>query len=531
MGTQENGYFRIEEGEGETFIKLFGSKNGGRPLDMSELEEYLTIRRITFDKMSLAPSVKENKDMSVRLNRETIHPVNESMALFVSDDKMTVTARFYPPSQHGGLMSLEEVQGDFRAKHIKAAPNEEAVNGFLKNKLYCTDYVLASGKPVTEGHDGSIEYCFDTDPLAKPKLNEDGSVDFHALSLVHACTKDQVLAILHKEDPGVPGVNVFGEITKPREVKRVSFKHGRDVYVSEDGTKLHSGVDGHVNLIDNTVFVSGVLELENVDVSTGDVNFEGNVSVSGNVATGYKLSATGDIEIRGIIEAAEVTAGGSISVAKGINGMSKGVIKAGKDIATKYINSATVEAGANIRSELILNSKVSASEKIVVQGKKGFITGGYVRSAKEIEAKIIGSDMGVDTVIEVGVDPALKARYSKLTKDNEEYRKKIAMMEPVVVAATTRMKKGEKLPPEQVQKIIELSNEVKKEKQLIEDNTKELSKLSVDFDSDTDAQIVVNGQAHAGTRLIISEANLVLKTDYHYCRFKKESGDVKMVAL
>ncbi|MCR5651925.1 MAG: FapA family protein [Lachnospiraceae bacterium] len=531
MGTQINGYFRLEEGDGETFIKLFGAKEGGKPLDMNELEEYLLTRRINFDKIALAPVVKENKDTTVRLNRETIHPVNEGIKLIVSEDKMTVTARFYPPTQHGGLVTADEIQGDFRAKHIKANANLDVINDFLKNKIYCTDYVVAVGKPAREGHDGNIEYCFDTDPLAKPKLNEDGSVDFHALSLVHACAKDQLLAKLTKEDPGDPGVNVFGEVIKPRDVKRAAFKHGRDIYVSENGTELHSGLDGHVNLIDDTVFVSGVLELENVDVATGDVNFEGNISIAGNVATGYKVSATGDIEIRGIIEAAEVTAGGSITVAKGINGMSKGVVKAGGDIATKYINSATVEAGANIRSELILNSEVSASEKIVVQGKKGFITGGHVKSGKEIEAKIIGSDMGVDTIIEVGVDPALKARFAKLQKDNDEYRKKIAIMEPVVVAASMRMKKGEKLPPDQIQKIIELSNEVKREKQLIEDNTKELAELSVNFDSDTEAQIVVNGQAHAGTRLVISEATLVLKTDYHYCRFRKESGDVKMLGL
>ena len=531
MGTQENGYFRVEEGNGETILKLFGSKGAGRPVDMNELEQYLLTQHINFDKIALTPSVKENKDMSVRLNRDTIHPVNEAVALFISDDKLTVRARFYPPSQHGGLMSEDEIRGDFRAKHIKVDPDPEVMGDFLKNKIYCTDYILAVGRPVREGHDGEIQYCFDTDPLAKPKLNEDGSVDFHALSLVHACSKDQVLARLIKEDPGEPGVNVFGEVIKPREVKRVSFKHGRDVYISEDGTQMLSGVDGHVNLIDDTVFVSGVLELENVDVSTGDVEFEGNVAVAGNVATGYKLKATGDIEIRGIIEAAEVTAGGSITVAKGINGMSRGVIKAKGDIATKYINSATVESESSIRSELILNSEVSASNKITVQGKKGYITGGHVRSGKEIEAKIIGSDMGVDTVIEVGVDPALKAKFAKLQKDNDEYRKKIAMMEPVVIAATTRMKRGEKLPPDQVKKIIELSNEVKKEKQLLEDNSRELAALSVDFDSDTEAQIVVNGQAHAGTRLVISEATLVLKTDYHYCRFKKESGDVKMIGL
>ncbi|MBO4374020.1 MAG: DUF342 domain-containing protein [Lachnospiraceae bacterium] len=531
MGTQINGYFRIEEGSGETLLKLFASKEGGKPVNLDELEVYLTSQRIGFDKLALSSALKENKDMSVRLNRDTIHPVNESMTLFVSEDKMSVSARFYPPSQNGGLMSENEIRRDLMAKHIKAEPDMKAINDFLNSKVYCTDYVIAVGNPVREGHDGSIEYKFDTDPLAKPKLNEDGSVDFHALSLVHACAKDQVLAVLHREDPGDTGINVFGEIIKPREVKKVSFRHGRDVYISEDGSQLISGVDGHVNLIDGTIFVSGVLELENVDVSTGDVNFEGNVSVAGNVATGYKLSATGDIEIRGIIEASEVTAGGSITVAKGINGMSKGVIKAGGDIATKYINSATVEAGSSIRSELILNSKVSASNKIVVEGKKGFITGGNVRAGNEIEAKIIGSDMGVDTVIEVGVDPTLKAKFAKLQKDNEEYRKKIAMMEPVVVAAGTRMKKGEKLPPDQVKKILDLSNEVKKEKQLIEDNNRELAELSVKFDSDSDAQIVVNGQAHAGTRLIISEANLVLKTDYHYCRFRKENGDVRMLGL
>ncbi len=531
MGTQQNGYFKLDIRDNETFLILYGPKEGGRPVDMTELEEYLNLRRINYEKMSLSSAVKENKDTTVRLNRDKIHQVNESLAVFISEDKMSVKVRFYPPSQSGGLMSADEILGDLKANYIKAQPDMDAINDFLKNKLYCTDYIVARGEPVVEGSDGWVEYCFDTDPLAKPKLNEDGSVDFHALSLVHACAKDQVLAVLHKEVPGKMGSNVLGEIVKPKDIKRAAFKSGRDTYISEDGTKLLSGVDGHVNLIEGTVFVSGVLELENVDVSTGDVNFEGNVTVNGNVATGYKINATGDIEIKGIIEAAVVTAGGNITVAKGINGMSKGLVKAGGNVASKYINSATVEAGDMIRTELILNSEVSAGKKIVVQGKKGFITGGHVRSGCEIEAKIIGSDMGVDTVIEVGVDPALKARFAKLQKDNEEYRKKITMMEPVVLAVAERTKRGEKLPPEQLKKMIELNAEIKKEKELMQSNNKELAELSVSFDADTDSQIVVNNLAHAGTRVIISEANLVLKTDYHYCRFRKENGDVKMLGL
>ena len=36
MGTQINGYFRLEEGNGETILKLFAAKDGGKPVDMNE---------------------------------------------------------------------------------------------------------------------------------------------------------------------------------------------------------------------------------------------------------------------------------------------------------------------------------------------------------------------------------------------------------------------------------------------------------------------------------------------------------------
>jgi len=531
MDENRNGYFQIDIKDGATFINLYGSKGSGSPVDMKELEDYLNLHRISYEKVPLFNAVSANKDQNVRLNREKTYEINETMSLKPSSDGMKLTARFYPPTAKGTLMDLNEIKGDMKAGYYKVEPDEDVINGFFKDRRYCTDYVIAVGEPVVEGKDGYVEYCFDTNPLAKPKLNEDGSVDFHALSLVHACAKGQVLAKLHKEVEGQPGMNVFGERIKPKDIKRAVFKHGKDLVISEDGTQLISAVDGHVNLIEGTVFVSSVLELTNVDVSTGDVNFEGNVLVTGNVTTGYKLKATGDIEIRGVVEAADVEAGGSISVAKGINGMTKGNVRAKGNIVTKYINSAVVSSGGNIQSELILNSEVSASDKIHVEGRKGFITGGHVRSGNEISAKTIGSEMGVDTVIEVGIDPELKARFAKLQKENDELKKNISRMEPVLQAVGQRLQKGEKLPPDQIKKMQDAAVILKQEKEQLAANNTELGKLSLEFDTESAAQIIVTGQAHTGTRLVISEASLVLKTDYHYCRFRKENGDVKMMAM
>ena len=63
--------------------------------------------------------------------------------------------------------------------------------------------------------------------------------------------------------------------------------------VSEDKLKLISKVDGHVTLENDKVFVSNVLELVDVDASTGDINYSGSVMIKGNVLAGFSVKAAG----------------------------------------------------------------------------------------------------------------------------------------------------------------------------------------------------------------------------------------------
>ena len=510
-----NGYFQIVIREDGTYLHLFPSVGSGLPVDMRELEDYLYLKKIDYDKVPLFSAVNENADKIVRLNGSKCYEVPEMMFLSVSEDKMAVTARFYPPTDGGSTVTPEEIRRDLLFKKIKTEPDQNAVSSFLSDRKYCTDFVITSGKAVVQGQDGVVEYLFNTDNNSKPKVNDDGTVDFHQLNTVRSCAKGQVLARLKKEIPGQYGCNVYGELLKPREVKRAVFHHGRDLSVSEDGTELISDIDGHVSLVNGSVTVSGVLEIVNVDVSTGNINYEGNLVINGNVTTGYDVYASGDIEIKGLVESASVEAGGQLTVAKGMNGMGKGILK----------------AGGNIHSECIINSCVNARDKIVVEGRKGFITGGNVRAGKVIDAKTIGSDMGVDTMIEVGTDPQLKARFARLQKENADIQKNIARMEPVLIAVGQRLQRGEKIPPEQIKKMQDLSVSISQQKESLKNNSAELAQLSLGFDSETQAQVIVRGEAYPGTRIEISEAVMILKSQYHYCRFIKEAGDVKMTGL
>lgn len=526
-----NGYFCIIPKGSETWVQLVAPEGSGSRVDLKEMEDYLTLHRIQHDRVPLLSAIGDKAEGLFRVNREKVYPVPESSVLRVSQDGMSVIVRFYPPTEGAGLVTADELKGDLKAAGIKAELDEKEAEAFFSDRHYCTDYVIARGTPPKEGTDGYVEYLFNTDPLARPKTNEDGSVDFHSLGLVHACAKGQVLARIHKEVPGEFGFNVYGDVVYPKEVKKVQVRCGKDITRSEDGTELISGLDGHVDLVGDTIFVSGVLEINDVDVSTGDLSFEGDVLVHGNVATGYKLKASGNIEIQGIVEAAEVEAGGRLTVVRGINGMGKGLVKAGGSVVTKYINSATVEAGELLQSELILNSSVSAKDTIVVKGKKGFISGGHIRAGNVVEAKIIGSDMGTDTVIEVGVDPEIKEKNARLHKEEEDLRGNLSRIEPVLLAMAQRLKKGEKLAPEQIQKMQELNGMVQKGKARLTELEEEKKELAQQIGGNSDAAIVVFGEALPGTKVIVSDAALTLKTGYHYCRFKKEHGDVKMFPI
>ena len=153
-------------------------------------------------------------------------------------------------------------------------------------------------------------------------------------------------------------------------------------------------------------------------------------------------------------------ASGNVTIARGVNGMAKGIIRAGGNIIAKFIENAHVEARGYVETDSILHSQVTAGTEIRVGGKKGFITGGYVCATNMIEVKTLGSEMGANTVVEIGINPETKRRYLELENQIEDTTKMIRSAQPVLDAAKTKILSGIKLPPEQVKHIQELSTTV-----------------------------------------------------------------------
>lgn len=528
-----NGYFQIINGETGCGIRLFPPTEGGEKININEMAEYLQGRNLTFDLPTMNRVMQAMKEEPVLypLQKQKGLPERECFHLYLSPDKMTAEGRFYPPSNDGGKLNKQEILDDLKYQGIVFGIDESAIEDYLKKRNYCENIVLARGKEPVQGQDAKIEYFFNTDLRARPTLLEDGSVDFFHLNTINHCKAGDVLARLHKEVRGEAGTNVTGGSIAPREVKTARFAYGKNIDLSEDGLVLTSQVSGHVSLVEGRVFVSDVFTVENVDNSTGDIEYEGSVQVNGNVCSNFSIKAKGNVEVKGVVEGARIEADGNITIARGVNGMGKGQLSARGNIVAKFIENASISAGGYVESGSILHSRVNAKTEINVNGKKGFITGGEVCAAQCINVKTLGSPMGADTVVSVGVDPQVKIELQQIQKQMGEAAKVLKTIQPVIQATTQKLKQGVKLSPDQASYIKSLVLLDKQKQEEMEKATKRMEELQQEVSEGEDAKVCVTGTVYPGTRIFVSDASLVVQKEYKYCKFVKSEGDVKMTGM
>lgn len=534
--TVKNGYFQLVCSGSGTALKVVEPKDGGSPVSVREIVEYLNLYGIAYDMSLLNKGLQDalsakTGEYFFRLNQNPSAEIKESYRLHVSEDRMSAVVRLYPPSVHGARMTAADFLQDLSMKNITYGIHREALEELFADPVYCTDFVVAEGQEPRHGTDARIEYYFETDLKAKPTLNDDGSVDFFHLNTISHCSKGDVLARLFPADPGEYGRSVYDEKIRPREVKNTVLRYGRNIILSEDRQTLTSEVDGHVTLVEGKVFVSNVYEVENVDIATGDIDYEGSVKVNGNVCTNFTVRAKGNIEVTGIVEGAHLEAGGNIIIARGMNGMARGELKAKGNVIAKFIENAKVSAGGYVSAGSILHSHVMAGTEITVDGKRGFITGGRVSASHLIKVKTLGSAMGADTIVEVGIDPNIKTRFQELQKRLVENRKTLDKIQPVLTAMKQKILQGYRPSPDQLKNLQEMVTKGKQINEEIENDNGELASLQDMMDGSQDAKVEVTGEVFGGTKICISDVSMVVKNSMSYCKFVKDHGDVKMTAL
>lgn len=528
-----NGYFQITNMQDGTYLKIISSEGNGHNAVYEDIVRYLSqFGQFQVNMFELKQKIKENnEDFLFKLDDKNRPPVDESISLSLSAEALKCRCKFFPPSNDGKLMDEDAINKELEKHGVKYGIDVEVIKEFVENRDYGKEYVIANGKAPIQGTDGRIEYFFNREQKLTPKEMDDGTVDFKNLDLISHVKKGDVLATLYKETLGESGFNVLGKEIQPKVVKKVKFSYGRNIELSEDGMSLISTVSGHVTVVDNKIFVSNVMEFNNIDMSTGNIEYDGNVIIKGDIRGGFSIISKGNIDAYGVVENAVLKAEGNIVLRYGIQGGGKGVLKAGGNIIAKFIENSTVEAGGDIQSEAIIHCNASAGGEVNLIGKKGIIVGGIIRATKKVNAKIIGTPMEVDTIIEVGADPTVIDRYHELSKELTKIKKDLSQIVPTITLYQNKRTEGEGLRPEILFRLQELTKIFREKKKLFDEYQEEYIRIQNDLIECDSGCVIASEIAHPGVRIMISDAGLTLRDEKKCCKFCKVDAEVKALTL
>lgn len=529
-----NGFFQLDIREDGVYAHIYPEKEGGKKIVIQEFAEYLERCRIhDYNLPELNKAIANaTEEIDVFVSPTVISEVNEMMKIRVLDDRMMAVVRFYPPSKNGNYMTEKEIMNELELEKIKFGISTKIITAYMMGRQFCRDIPIAKGKSVVQGKNAEIIYQFETEPTAKPKLLEDGSVDFHELNMFTSVKAGDLLAELIPDVPGEPGKDIFGNDVLPAKVNKKILKYGRNIKLSEDKTKIYSEVDGDVKLEIDTVFVSNTYTVPaDVDTSTGDIHYNGNVYVTGNVRSGFKIEASGDIEVNGVVEGATLIAGGSIVLKRGVQGMGKGYLQSGKDIVTKFLESCNVKAENIVNAGSILHSDVEAGEKVVVSGRKGFLIGGNVSAGKRIEASVFGNKMNTATTLRVGVDPEVMERFKDLTVLIKEKQEEMLKHRQVLETFKKKMAEGQKLLPNQLVMAKQAGDGFKTLGEELEKDSAEYMLLKQEIENTKGGKIVVNYSIYPGVNIYISNRIYQVKDMRSRCQFRLDGADVILTAI
>lgn len=481
--------------------------------------------------------VAVNADMNVE-DLKIVHQ-KDGLILGITRDEMEAYAVFQSEqsesspeeSSHSALpfSSFEEIRKLLEEHQIVYGLDEEAISSFLKNPPVDTPVLLASGKLPLDGQDAQIEYVYDKKEGPSPKQLEGGKVDLKDLNLNINVKKGDVLAQKTPPTPAEPGMKVTGEEIPGKEGRDKDFFVGKNTVVSEDGLQLLADMDGTISSAGSRLSVVENFTIRgDVDYSTGNIDFVGSVDIMGNILAGFKVKAQNDIQVAGVVEGAEMFAGGNVIIRRGIQGAEKAVIEANGSIEAKFVNGATLRAGEIIHiSGPVMHSYVSAGDKIELIGKNGIGTGGEFYAGQGVELEQLGSDVGTATYVEVGLDPKMAARLQQIDEELESVEENLRKLEQAISTLNTMKEKQGSLPPEREKMLLgsiktrySLMGQVKKLRREQEGIQNQLNK------SKGGGYIQVRGTVFPGVTIRIGKPILKVDRQLKHVTFRRQKGEI-----
>ncbi|MDR3288271.1 MAG: FapA family protein [Peptococcaceae bacterium] len=221
----------------------------------------------------------------------------------------------------GEFWTAERYAQDLAEKKIVHGGKENAWDEIIKIEDF-GEVVVAEGTLSFPAQPPVIQDCVNAKPaLEEEQADDKNKIDYFASKIV-LIEKGAVLARKTPGIPGIPGIDVFGQETSVKPLKDIPLKPKKNVRLSDDGLELIAECAGRpVRIEANAYAVEEVFMLRHdVDLSTGSIDFPGNVLIQGDVQDGLHIFSGGNVEISGSVSHAEIRGDKGVKIRQTVHG-------------------------------------------------------------------------------------------------------------------------------------------------------------------------------------------------------------------
>ena len=200
--------------------------------------------------------------------------------------------------------------------------NYELIGQIIEQLPKITENMLAAeiahGKTWVEGQ--AAEVVFIAPGLKTKQVSEKCQpvVNPFGMHKVDSVSPGDLIAVKRPPKPGINGTDVFGKIVEAPQPQDLIIQAGDGVKLIHDAVVATSHGRPQVTKIYNNTFefwVVPTLVIEkDLDIGVGNIDYDGNVVIHGSVLEGFRVWATGEVQVGGNVTHGEIVAGSHVKI-------------------------------------------------------------------------------------------------------------------------------------------------------------------------------------------------------------------------
>lgn len=337
---------------------------------------------------------------------------------YVSQNKLVAWIFVFPPVGDEEKITSAQVGAAMAQAGVESGVDAQAVVKVLQKAHYFELIPAAFGNPPVESKDGVIREHFPRELEPEVMVDENGNADYRSASYVQNVDKGDIICDIEPPVPGQNGMGVDGKVIAAASASPAKIPQGSNTQLSEDGLHLIATQTGYLEYAGGAFHVRPVLEIRtDVDYSTGNIDFVGDVHIHGDVRENFTVQAKGTIIIDGLVEAAKIIAGGDLLISSGVVGDDRAALYSAGNVRAKYLENCIVYSGRRVYSDCIVASQIFCDDAVIVTSGRGSIIGGNLTANNAVQAKMIGARSGRQTELRLGEMPYAKLKLESIEEE------------------------------------------------------------------------------------------------------------------